>query len=204
MRHKLEDRSAGEPFRPNIFNIHMLFLNFSHSLMKRYDAHAHYIHFSGTYKQLRCFKRYHSFFQFIIFHGGCMKVMSFLLIVFLITISSTSEAQPKKKQSPEVLKGYLVDKMCGSMMSKKSPEKAMAAAAKHTKACATEEGCAASGYGIMMNGKWTAFDEAGNKKAAEYLKQTKATDHIFIAVTGKTADGKLAVVSIQGAKEKVN
>ncbi|MFA6540109.1 MAG: hypothetical protein WCT99_00760 [Bacteroidota bacterium] len=133
-----------------------------------------------------------------------MKVVSFSLIALLFIVSMSSEAQPKKKQSPEVMKGYLVDKMCGSMMAKKSSEKAMAAAAKHTRVCATEEGCAASGYGIMMNGKWTAFDDAGNKKAAEYLKHLKAADHIYIGVTGKVAGGKLAVTSLQEAKEKMN
>jgi hypothetical protein len=136
--------------------------------------------------------------------GGCMKLLSFSLIALLLFVSASSYAQTKKKSSTETMKGFLVDKMCGSMMSKKSADKAMAAASKHTKMCATEESCAASGYGIMMNGKWTAFDDAGNKKAAEYLKKTNKKDHIFIAVNGTMEKNKIIVASIKDAKEKMN
>jgi len=130
-----------------------------------------------------------------------MKALSFSLIALLLFVSVSLQAQTKK-EAPTVLKGYLVDKMCGSTMQKKSADQAMASAAKHTKVCATEEGCAESGYGLMMNGKWTAFDDAGNKKAAEYLKTTKAADHLFVAVSGTHTKDNIAVASIKEAKEK--
>jgi uncharacterized protein YxeA len=130
-----------------------------------------------------------------------MKALSFSLVVLLLLVSVSLQAQTKK-EGAKAMKGYLVDKMCGSTMQKKSPDQAMATAAKHTKVCATEEGCAESGYGLMMNGKWTAFDDAGNKKAAEYLKTTKATDHLYVAVSGTETKDNIAVASIKEAKEK--
>ena len=129
-----------------------------------------------------------------------MKILS--LSILLLFAFVALPAQGKKEM--HTMNGYLIDKMCGSGMAKKAPDKAMASAAKHTRSCAMEEGCAESGYGLMMGGKWTAFDEAGNKKAAEFLKKTKAKDHLFIAVAG-TMDGEtIKVSSIKAAKEKMN
>lgn len=130
-----------------------------------------------------------------------MNKLFLSLIALLMFVSFSLEAQTKK-EAPAPMKGYLIDKMCGSTMAKKSPDLAMVSAAKHTKVCATEEGCAASGYGLMMNGIWTAFDEAGNKKAAEYLQKTKSVDHIYVAVSGTHTADMIAVASIKEAKEK--
>jgi hypothetical protein len=133
--------------------------------------------------------------------GGSMKVLSVSFIALLILVSVSLQAQTKK-EAPKMMKGYLIDKMCGSTMAKKSADEAMASVAKHTRQCATEEGCAESGYGLMMNGKWTAFDNAGNKKAAEYLKTTKAVDHLYVVVSGTQTKDNIAVASIKEAKEK--
>ena len=130
-----------------------------------------------------------------------MNKLSLSLIALVMLASFSLQAQTKK-ETHAAMKGYLIDKMCGSTMERKSPDQAMASAAKHTKICATEEGCAASGYGLMMNGTWIAFDEAGNKKAAEYLQKTKSADHLYVAVSGKQTADKIAVVSIKEAKEK--
>lgn len=132
-----------------------------------------------------------------------MKLLSFSFIALFLFMASPASSQTKKPHSSDVLKGYLVDKMCGSMMAKKSPEKAMEMGAKHTKMCATEEGCAASGYGILTDGKWIAFDETGNKKAAEYLNKTKAKDHLYIAVAGVREETKIKVSSIKEEKETI-
>ncbi len=132
-----------------------------------------------------------------------MKLLSLSLIVLLMGVVFSADAQTKKTSSG-TMNGYLIDKMCGSMMEKKTAEKAMASAAKHTKACATEESCAASGYGIMIDGKWTPFDEAGNKKATEFLKKTKAEDHLFVAVSGAREGNVVKVSSIKEAKPKAN
>jgi hypothetical protein len=131
-----------------------------------------------------------------------MKSLLHLFIAILLIFSISAYAQIKKET--HTMKGYLIDKMCGSGMAKKAPDQAMASAAKHTKDCAMEEGCAASGYGLMMDGTWAAFDEAGSKKAAEYLKKTKAKDHLYIAVSGTMEGEMIKVSSIKSAKEKMN
>ena len=131
-----------------------------------------------------------------------MKLLSVLLITLLIVCSMSVSAQTQKeKPKSNIMKGYLMDKMCGSPLSAKSPEEAMAKASKHTKVCAMEEGCAASGYGLIMNGKWIPFDEAGSKKAEEYLKKTKAVNHIYVSVSGKIKDDKISVLSIKETKD---
>jgi hypothetical protein len=131
-----------------------------------------------------------------------MKSLFVLLITSLIICSMSVSAQTQKeKPKSSIMKGYLMDKMCGSPLSAKSPVDAMAKASKHTRECALEEGCAASGYGLIMNGKWIPFDEAGSKKAAEYLNKTKAVNHLYVSVSGKFADDKISVLSIKELKE---
>ena len=130
-----------------------------------------------------------------------MKTLS-LSFVALLLILAVVPLQAQTKKESHVMKGYLIDKMCGSTMAKKPHDKAMAMAAKHTKVCATEEECAASGYGLITDGKWIAFDEAGNKKAAEYLQKTKAKDHLYVAVSGTMAGKTISVSSIKETKEK--
>jgi hypothetical protein len=157
--------------------------------------------FDGTSLRFSCLNQC-AFFLFNNNPEVFMKLLSFFMMALVLFTFSPAQTKAKKKQSSEVMKGYLVDKMCGTNMEKKDAEKAMQMAAKHTKMCATEEACAASGYGLMMSGKWTPFDAAGSKKAAEYLKNTKAKDHIFIAVNGKLDEDKITVSSIKAAKEK--
>ncbi len=130
--------------------------------------------------------------------GGFMKIVSF--VVLLLFVSFSLQAQTNKDAKPAAMKGYLVDKMCGSSMAKKAPDQAMASAAKHTKSCALAESCTESGYGLMMDGKWTAFDNTGNQKAAAFLKSTKAKDHLFVAVTGEKEGEMIKVSSIKAAK----
>src|SRR5215203_407744 len=68
----------------------------------------------------------------------------------------------------EAMTGTLIDNMCGA---KKADE---AAAAKHTAACAKKEGCADSGYQLIVGDKHYKLDDAGNEKAKEYLKDGKS------------------------------
>jgi len=138
-----------------------------------------------------------------------MKTLFFSCMALLMLVSFSLQAQEaqmemKKESHEHTITGYLIDKMCGSGMAKKSADEAMAGAAKHTKKCATNEDCAASGYGVMMEGKWNAFDEAGSKKAVEFLKKTKSKDHLYVAVSGTMEGEKIMVTSIKAAKEKTN
>jgi hypothetical protein len=66
----------------------------------------------------------------------------------------------------------------------------------HTTQCALA--CARSGYGIIASdGTFIKFDENGNKKTIEMLKQTSKKDHLRITVEGKLVGGTIQVQSIK-------
>jgi hypothetical protein len=129
-----------------------------------------------------------------------------LLALFCVLFSATFIASAQETKS-KPMKGYLVDKMCATGMAKKAPEEAMAKAAKHTKSCALEESCMESGFGLMSEGKWYKFDDAGDKMALAWLKKTDKKNDLMVEVTG-THDGdifkltSLKEVKSEGSKKK--
>lgn len=93
------------------------------------------------------------------------------------------------------LSGYVVDAMCAQGMVKKG--NVMERAAKHTKECALEDNCAASGFGIMSDGKYIKFDSHGNELAQNLLQKTEKDTALAVQVTGKMEGDKLAVASLK-------
>ena len=91
------------------------------------------------------------------------------------------------------LTGYLVDVMCASGHMKSHPEGAESFGASHTKSCALDDQCAASGYGIISGGKWYVFDAKGNELAKALFEKTKKNDHISATVEGVQQDDKILV-----------
>lgn len=92
--------------------------------------------------------------------------------------------------------GYLADKMCGSKMT---GEKGAARAEKHTKDCALEDGCKASGYGLVTGGAYVKFTDASDAKAVEFLETKAPESNIYVKVTGTLDGEKIAVTSIEKA-----
>lgn len=89
--------------------------------------------------------------------------------------------------------GVLMDKACSA--ENKTTEKAL----KHSKDCALMEDCVKSGYGVLTaDGKYIAFDAAGNKKAAAFVKKFKGDDSIKIQVDGTLEGSTLKVATIKG------
>ena len=136
-----------------------------------------------------------------------MKRTLSLLGLVLLTAALTF-AQDKK---PEVVKemtadptslsrttmhGYVVDAMCASRMMKNS-ETTMKKAAAHSKACALEEDCASSGYGLISDGKWYKFDEKGDKEAQAWIEKTKLEKGLMVEVSGEMSGEVFALASIQ-------
>lgn len=74
--------------------------------------------------------------------------------------------------------GTLMDVMCSGDV------KTQADADKHTRECALMEHCAASGYGIVIDGKFHKFDAEGSKKAEAIFRDSKKADHITATVEG--------------------
>jgi type 1 fimbria pilin len=118
----------------------------------------------------------------------------FGLVALLATVSLASMAQETKTVT---LKGYVVDKMCAAGMAKKSDP--MERAAKHTKDCALEDHCAASGYGIFSEGKYHAFDAKGNEKAKTAIEASKREKGLYYEATGSFDGETFALASLKEA-----
>ena len=98
----------------------------------------------------------------------------------------------------ENITGVLIDQQCGGgQLKKEDPE---AGAAKHGKACAMKEACAKSGYMVISGKKGYKLDEAGAKKAKEYL--AKEDSKTKVVVEGTKDGDVLKVTSIMAAEEK--
>jgi hypothetical protein len=93
------------------------------------------------------------------------------------------------------LKGYVVDQMCAKGMEKKGnfAEKAPA----HTKECALEDACAASGYGIYSDGTWYTFDEKGSTLAKAAIEKSKRETGLWFSATGTLTGTQFAVASLK-------
>lgn len=133
--------------------------------------------------------------------------MKHFAVAVLMLVASVVVAQEKKaegakaepKAKATMLHGYIVDQMCAKNMAKKSNP--MTLAAKHTKECALEEACAASGYGIFYGeGKWIKFDEKGDKLAKEMFEKSKKEKDFMADVTGEMKDEMFAVTSLVESK----
>jgi hypothetical protein len=129
-----------------------------------------------------------------------MKKLTILVLLSCFVFAGALAQEKKEKYMSHSMKGYLVDKMCATGMAKKAPEEAMAKAAKHTKSCALEESCMESGFGLISEGKWYKFDDAGDKLALAWLKKTDKKNDLMVEVSG-THDGDiLKVASLKEVK----
>ncbi len=130
---------------------------------------------------------------------------TFVALVALAFAAVSVFAQEGENQAPakaaaktETLHGYVVDAMCASGISKK--QDVMQKAAGHTRACAMEETCIASGYGVFSDSKYYKFDDAGDKLAKALIEKTKTGKGIMVEVTGSQNGERFAVASIKETK----
>jgi hypothetical protein len=122
----------------------------------------------------------------------------FLALVFASFILTAQESSTKMETT---FKGYLADKMCGTGFTKSGdPKIAAAKAKKHTKDCALEDNCKASGFGLVIGGKFRKFDDAGDKLALDYLDKTKKTNNLWVEVKGTANGDSIVVASIADVK----
>ncbi len=129
------------------------------------------------------------------------KIVVMLAVMLSLTLVANAQdtmgakkkvAKPKKM----TLTGNLIDKMCSAKMT--SAE----AAAGHKKGCSLSDGCAKSGFGIYADGKYYAFDEAGNTMAKAALEKSAAESGAMFKVQGSVAEDKMMVAKISEAKAK--
>jgi len=122
------------------------------------------------------------------------RVIGVLVLALLVAFPSLG--QGKKSEAKAVtLHGYVVDAMCSKRMSKS--DQAMQKAANHSKDCALEDGCSASGYGIFSGGKYYKFDNAGSKEARAMIEKSKREKGLLFDVTGTMKGQTFAVASMK-------
>jgi len=86
--------------------------------------------------------------------------------------------------------GVLIDNACAAKTADE------AAAAKHPKACAMKDACAASGYQLVVGDKHYKLDDKGNEQAKAYLAHADST---HVTIEGKMNGDKMEVASIKAA-----
>jgi hypothetical protein len=102
---------------------------------------------------------------------------------------------PGGKEAGVTLRGYVVDAMCARSIVKKTD--VMARAAKHTRACNLDEGCAANGYGVFADGRWYKFDAAGDALAHPAITASTKSRDLLFEVTGTVKADTLHVRSVR-------
>ena len=131
-----------------------------------------------------------------------MVIFAFAFLFASVSLMAQGSKKETKSTADKSFTGYVVDKMCGTGMAKKDMKTAMERARKHTKECALEDDCAASGYGLMMDGKFVKFDEKGDKLAAEFFNKSKKKNDFLADVNGTMKGDMINVASIADAKSE--
>jgi hypothetical protein len=125
-----------------------------------------------------------------------MNATKFLLTTVAATGLSFLPLTPARaadEQAGHAMTGVLIDNACGA---KQADE---ASAAKHPKACAMKEACAASGYQLMVGDKHYKLDDQGNAQAKAYLSKIDSTR---VTIDGTMAGDTMQVTSIKPAEQK--
>lgn len=90
--------------------------------------------------------------------------------------------------------GYLMDKACSADAIKKGEK----VAKEHDVGCALMDDCVKSGFGVVTSdGKFLAFDAAGNKRAVAALKSTKKKTDLQVSVTGDLSGDIIKVTTLK-------
>jgi hypothetical protein len=127
-----------------------------------------------------------------------MKKLFVSASVLGLALSSLVFAADDKKST--TVSGVLIDNACATAQLKKdNPEEA---AAKHPLSCAKKEGCAKSGYAVIVGKKAWKFDEKGNELAKDYLGTEDASTKVKIEGTPDEEKGTIAVTKISKVEEK--
>ena len=94
----------------------------------------------------------------------------------------------------KTISGYLMDKACSADAIKKGEKMAK----EHGASCALMEDCAKTGFGVFTtDGKFVAFDAAGNKRALAALKSTKKQTDLQVTVTGDVTGDSIKVATLK-------
>jgi hypothetical protein len=130
-----------------------------------------------------------------------VAVIGCALLFAAFSLNAQVKTEKKELAGDKTYKGFLTDKMCGMSFTKSGDaKKATEKAKKHTKDCALEDNCKASGYGLVIGAKFHKFDDAGDKLALEYLNKTKKESNLVVQVKGTMDGDMINVTSLKDAK----
>ena len=90
-----------------------------------------------------------------------------------------------------------IDTREGYVMPYECRNRSEGTAEDHTTECALEEKCAASGYGLWVEGDFKKFDPAGHQMALEYFKSTARTHNHKVQVSGDFGGEMIVVEKIE-------
>jgi hypothetical protein len=104
-----------------------------------------------------------------------------------------SQGQSSQRDDAERFEGYVLDRHCA-----KAEGEALSDAGKsHTRACLIKGQCSRSGYGLVVDGKWYAFDRRGSAQAARLIRTPFFAQHEKWDVTGTKKDGVITVSTLE-------
>jgi hypothetical protein len=130
-----------------------------------------------------------------------VAVIGCALLFAAFSLNAQAKMEKKEGTGENTYKGFLADKMCGTGFTKSGDAKTAATKAKkHTRDCALEDNCKASGYGLIIGGKFHKFNDAGDKIALDYLTKTKREKNLVVQVKGTMDGDKIDVASLKDAK----
>jgi hypothetical protein len=93
----------------------------------------------------------------------------------------------------EHFEGYVLDRHC----AKGDGDTLSDAAKTHSRACMVKAQCSRSGYGLVVDGKWYAFDRRGSAQAARLIRTPNYAEHEKWDVTGSKKDGVITVATLE-------
>ena len=117
-----------------------------------------------------------------------------LVCALVAPLCAQEDNQGGRSAKQATMSGYVVDAMCAKGMMKKDAP--MDKAAAHTRECALNDACAASGDGLVSDVKYYMFDSDGSTKAKDLIDHSSRTDHLYVEVMGNVKDDMLTVASI--------
>lgn len=98
---------------------------------------------------------------------------------------------------PDTRTGVVMDAACGARVAANAEK-----TAKHTVACALMESCKASGFGLILEGRFLKFDPAGDEQALKLLEAAKVRENFRAEVTGEFSEDDVKVSAMKAAKRE--
>ncbi|MDE2928326.1 MAG: hypothetical protein OXT71_18205 [Acidobacteriota bacterium] len=98
---------------------------------------------------------------------------------------------------PDTKTGVVMDAACGARVAANAEK-----TAKHTVACALMESCKASGFGLILEGRFLKFDPAGDEQALKLLEAAKVRENFRAEVTGEFSEDDIKVSAMKAAKRE--